>query len=100
MAEAQQLSLEHDIEEMSLDHDLGPMPICQDCDMSQICDTGLECRCPCHRILQPTGYDFVKWMAETDRWPTRKPVIHSQNPVGRANMQAVIDRYWFNPRLH
>lgn len=110
MADAVRFSTDNDIEEMSLDHDLGPMPICRNCESSQIltnrrdplrCDDGMEmCRCDCHRKLQPTGYDFVKWMMETDRWPTLKPVVHSANPVGAANMRANIDRYWFNPRLH
>ena len=52
---------------MSLDHDLGQ---------------------------ELTGYDFVKWMGETDNWPAHKPVVHSQNPVGAANMKAYIERYF------
>jgi hypothetical protein len=101
MAEAQKLVEEHQIEEMSLDHDLGAMPPCYECQFgADACDMGVDsCRCDCHRQLQPTGYDFCKWMAETGRWPSTKPRIHSQNPVGRQNMQAVIDRYWHSP-LH
>jgi hypothetical protein len=101
MADAIKLSLENDIEEMSLDHDLGPMPICESCELGwrAPCDP-VDCHCACHRQLQPTGYDFVKWMCETDRWPTKKPLVHSMNPVGAGNMRATIDRYWFNPRLH
>ncbi len=109
MAEAQDLCEKNVIAEMSLDHDLGAMPICKTCEISQglarvddplRCDDGVDCRCDCHKKLQPTGYDFVKWMAETGKWPTTKPVVHSQNPVGRANMLGTINRYWFNPQLN
>jgi hypothetical protein len=41
-----------------------------------------------------TGYDLVKWMAETGCWPKRKPICHSSNPVGRANIVAMIERYF------
>lgn len=54
------------IENMSLDHDLGE---------------------------EKTGYDFVKWLAEFEHWPTNKPTVHSMNPVGAANMRSVINRY-------
>lgn len=101
MAEAQALMEDSTeiIEEMSLDHDLGAMPACYTCSSSEdACDMGVDsCNCACHRELQPTGYDFVKWMAENEKWPRTKPKVHSQNPVGRANMLAVIDRYWFDP---
>lgn len=46
-----------------------------------------------------TGYDLVKWLAEyreamgLNFWPFNKPTIHSANPVGRENMQSVINRY-------
>lgn len=43
----------------------------------------------------PDGGDGIKlilWLAETERY---YPVIlHTMNPVGRQNMQAMIDRYW------
>jgi len=39
-----------------------------------------------------TGYDLVKWMAKKDIWPDEIHV-HSQNPVGRDNMLAVIKRH-------
>ncbi len=78
-----------DVAEASLDHDLGE---CEECAASfpprgyrLVTDT---CR---HRM---TGYDLVKWMAETGCWPRTKPKVHSQNPVGRANMTATIDRYY------
>ena len=41
------------------------------------------------------GGDAIKlvlWLAETERY---YPIIlHTMNPVGRQNMQAIIDRYW------
>lgn len=41
------------------------------------------------------GGDYIKlldWMVETKRfYPIR---IHTMNPVGRENMQRMIDRYW------
>lgn len=43
------------------------------------------------------GYELVKWMAEMGNWPIGEITVHSMNPVGRQNMQAVIDRY--HPRL-
>ena len=56
------------IEEMSLDHDLG--------------------------LFQGTGYDLVKWMADTGNWPIKKPLVHSSNPPGRKNMEETIERYF------
>lgn len=67
--EAIVLMTRDDIELISLDHDLG------------------------EEGVLATGYDFVKWMAENNRWPKYSPLIHSANPVGRKNMQSVIDRY-------
>lgn len=38
------------------------------------------------------GIKLVLWLAETERhYPIR---LHTQNVVGRENMQAIIDRYW------
>jgi hypothetical protein len=42
---------------------------------------------------RPTGYDLVKWMAETGHWPIVGIQIHSANPVGVSNMKATIERY-------
>jgi hypothetical protein len=58
------------------------------------------CLCSCHRALEVDGYQFVKWMAETGRWPTVKPAVHSRNVVGKKNMEALIGDMWFNPRLN
>ena len=41
------------------------------------------------------GGDAIKlldWMAETERFYPVK--LHTANPVGRDNMQRMIDRYW------
>lgn len=38
------------------------------------------------------GIELVKWLAETNR--RYKVNLHTMNPVGRQNMQAIIDRYW------
>lgn len=101
MGEAQDLLLTHIVEEMSLDHDLGTEPPCDACEEDSQCQSAPdECRCDCHRQIAPTGYDLVKWMAQNDKWPRKKPKVHSQNPVGRANIQSVIDRYWFDPHTH
>ena len=62
-------NLGEDILELNLDHDLG--------------DYAYD------------GGDAIKlmlWLAETERF---YPVeLHTMNPVGRENMQALIDRYW------
>jgi hypothetical protein len=107
MAEAVHLAERNVIVEMSLDHDLGVAPMCEECrerldndDPSSPDEDPIECRCSCHRELAKTGYDFVRWLVETGKWSTTKPRVHSQNPVGRANMQALIDKFWFNPQLN
>ena len=43
----------------------------------------------------PDGGDAIKlilWLIETERFYPIK--LHTMNPVGRENMQALIDRYW------
>lgn len=61
------------VTDMSLDHDLG-------------CDSdGKE-------LLN--GYDLCKWMMNNNKWPTKSIGIHSRNPVGRANMWAIIEKHW------
>lgn len=61
----------------SLDHDLG---FTDDED-------------PLKQVECETGYDLCKWMAEHRIWPKYKPMVHSANPVGAANMRAIIDRH-------
>lgn len=60
------------VKEISLDHDLG--------------EINGDTR---------TGYDLVKWMVDRNIWPTDNIYIHSANPVGRANMKAMVDRYFY-----
>jgi hypothetical protein len=43
---------------------------------------------------QEPGYDLVKWMMVNKLWSRAKPQVHSMNPVGGANMKALIDKYW------
>jgi hypothetical protein len=98
--EAQELLRNNVVTNMSLDHDLGASYICKTCGDNfdgedYDCEDG--CSCDCHYRMTPTGYDLVKWCAENDIWSVYKPTVHSANPVGRANMQAVIDRYWHPP---
>lgn len=55
------------VEIASLDHDLGPDSL--------------------------PGTAITDFMAEHNIWPPAGVAIHSANPVGRATMQATIDRY-------
>jgi len=71
LVEGQMFDKSKAVVEASLDHDLG--------------------------LCQKTGYDLVKWMAETGFWPQTKPRVHSMNPVGAESMRATIDRYWVKP---
>lgn len=77
----------------SLDHDLG---LCSPCERKEeafkdLADhTGRRVRnCTCM-----TGYKLCLWMAENNKWPDEKPVVHSANPVGAFAMRAIIDRYF------
>ena len=43
-----------------------------------------------------TGYDIALWLAERKHNGLYVPplvIVHSANPVGRQNVQAIIDRY-------
>jgi len=70
--EAQDILVSCIVEKWSLDHDLGE---------------GGE------------TYDLVKWLArelhenDLNFWPGFPPTIHTQNPVGRENIRATVDRY-------
>lgn len=61
--------LGEEIFELNLDHDLG-----------DYAGDGGDAIC------------LVRWLAETKRYYFIK--LHTMNPVGRENMQAIIDRYW------
>jgi hypothetical protein len=104
VAEAIRVIAAGEVEQASLDHDLG---ICDRCTPGEVStDAGIVvvaslepvcakgCLCDCHK----TGYDFVLWMAEHERWPRTKPHVHSANPVGAAAMRQVIERYWSSAR--
>jgi hypothetical protein len=79
------------VEYASLDHDLGPCPQCTE---SEETEEGIKvvAAYPCPHSV--TGYDLVKWMEETDNWPKYKPMVHSANPVGKANMIRAIERHY------
>jgi len=79
---------------LSLDHDMGA---CNDCIASgehvgdmRTPETTCVLWCPHNE----DGTKLVRWMIENDIWPVEKPQVHSANPVGRARMQGMIDRYW------
>ena len=40
------------------------------------------------------GIELVKWLIETERFYPIK--FHTMNPVGLANMKALVNRYWLN----
>lgn len=78
------------VTDCSLDHDLGNCESCLMQHMATGCDR--DCRCTCHE----TGYDLVKFMLKTNTWPRKKPTVHSSNPVGRKNIQDVLDKFYNN----
>jgi hypothetical protein len=45
-----------------------------------------------------SGYDVVCWMEEHNIWPVDGVDVHSMNPVGRKNMQVVIDKAYAERR--
>lgn len=57
------------VELLDLDHDLGDYAV----------DGG-------------DGIKLLDWLAETEQYYLVK--LHTMNPVGRENMQRLIDRYW------
>lgn len=50
-------------------------------------------------LLLPTGYDFAKWLVNSDLNKTIKIpdnflfAVHSQNPVGARNIEALLENY-------
>lgn len=66
----------NDFDEVSLDHDLGPASV--------------------YGNTELTGYHIVKWLVQRKMDGLYVPLVvkvHTANPVGRDNMQAMIDRY-------
>ncbi len=55
------------VNNMSLDHDLG-----ED---------------------QQTGYDFLRWLYVNEIKPHGRIEVHSQNPVGKKQMEQFVERY-------
>jgi len=82
LPEAKALLASGVVEYASLDHDLGQCDACAS-------DIGPN---NCRHV--GTGADLCDWMADTGHWPTRKPRVHSANPVGRATMLRTIERYF------
>lgn len=81
------------VREISLDYDLG---WCAECLASgeHLKSSGRR-----HCEHTPTGYDLVAWMAESGRWPTAPPTVHSGNIDGGARMLGLIARYWHDGAL-
>jgi hypothetical protein len=77
----------------SLDHDLGA---CDECAEGMTPDEWLEkhdyeSMPNCSHF--GTGYDLVRWMAETGHWPTVYwPTVHSANAAGRRRMEQAIEQ--------
>lgn len=87
---AKALLVTGDVAKASLDHDLGA---CEDCMTTWRESLVVNNAMPnCDHF--GTGYNLCTWMAETGHWPKEKPTVHSANPVGRARMQGVIERYF------
>ncbi len=81
------------VREISLDYDLG---WCAEC-ISR--EEHLKSSGRRHCEHTPTGYDLVAWMAETGRWPSAPPIVHSGNIEGGARMLGVIARHWHDGAL-
>jgi hypothetical protein len=75
----------------SLDHDLGVCSRCYNGTPERwLEEHGYQSMPHCEHF--GTGYSLVRWMEAIDCWPLEKPTVHSANPVGRAKMEAVIER--------
>ena len=76
--------------DLALDHDLGDSyPHCGSCVEREGAEIA-ETLCG-HR---PSGYDLALWMAENDVWSMNPPTSQSDNPVGRRNILATVERYF------
>ncbi len=85
--------LQGDVEELSLDFDMDT-PECATCNFE--CgfreEGGCQKACPCHADNgRENGGDLVRWMQQWGIWPKKKPVVHSVNPHGAAEMRYLID---------
>lgn len=77
---------------LSLDHDLGACDACLAGRSAEawLKESDFQSMPNCEHV--GTGYTLLCWMEQSGCWPMDKPTIHSRNPVGRARMQAVINR--------
>ena len=72
---------ENEIEEAWLDHDLAEDHYQANMD-------------PDYQSPNKTGYDFVLWMKENNKWPSKICMVHSLNPVGSKRMCEDIAQYY------
>lgn len=77
--EAVNIMQENQIEEAWLDHDL---------------DYEHYGHVPESEYKEKTGFDFVLWMKENNRWPTEVCMVHSLNPVGAKRMCETIAEHY------
>jgi hypothetical protein len=75
----------------SLDHDLG---LCTPCARREEAFKDLTGYRVARNCTCMTGYKLCLWMAENEKWPDEKPIVHSANPVGAFAMRQIIDRYF------
>lgn len=78
--EAVLIMQENEIEEAWLDHDLAP-------------EHNVEYLSE-QEYTEKTGYDFVLWMQENNKWPSNICMVHSLNPIGSKRMCEVIAEYY------
>lgn len=110
--QAKEFCMSNHVTDMSLDHDLGA---CRDCmrtfigdmlngfdsfddlsyeELSNLWLMKSQMKAMPHCDHFGSGYNFICWLEEHPQyWPERIQV-HSANPVGRARMQQVIDKYY------
>ena len=85
--EIKKMLIDDEIDQLSLDHDLGMCIMC-----TAGAEDGETVQCP----HVATGYDLVLWMKKTGNWPQSKPIVHSQNPVGKERMERMIEESYGN----
>lgn len=83
--------MEHfQVEEMSLDCDMDLCPKCHSSESLMIADV-ISPSCTCNA---PNGVDFVQWMVDNNKWPAKKPRVHSANIELSAVMREMIDKHF------
>ena len=87
--EAVKIMQENEIQEAWLDHDLSEDHYVHNEDETYVSPN-------------KTGYDFVLWMKENNRWPIDVCIVHSLNPVGSERMCDLIAEHYGtrNPKRH